>query len=383
MRIFVASGIFHPESGGPATYLYHLLPALIERGHDVSVLTYGEPNEANASSYLYPIIRITRRRPIPLRLLAFTWEVIRQARLADIVFVSDYGFPVAVANLLLRKPIVLKIVSDFAWEFASRHGWTDHSVGDFQAGLHKIRTRLLRSLQRWYTCQADAIIVPSQHMRKLVQGWGIPDSKINLISNALPKIPQNLPSRIEIRRQLGWQSDQLVLATVGRLAEVKRIDLQLHALQAIPAARLIIVGDGPERGRLEVLRDQLSFANRVKFLGALPHEEALRIIRAADIFLLSSRTEGLSHVLLEAMSLGTPCIATSVGGNIELITDGLNGLLVPFGDISVLQKAICELIESPERRAQIVQAAYTSLDGLSWEHLVDQTEALLKEVAGV
>lgn len=204
-----------------------------------------------------------------------------------------------------------------------------------------------------------------------------------MISNALPKIPQNLPSRIEIRRQLGWQSDQLVLATVGRLAEVKRIDLQLHALQAIPAARLIIVGDGPERGRLEVLRDQLSFANRVKFLGALPHEEALRIIRAADIFLLSSRTEGLSHVLLEAMSLGTPCIATSVGGNIELITDGLNGLLVPFGDISVLQKAICELIESPERRAQIVQAAYTSLDGLSWEHLVDQTEALLKEVAGV
>jgi glycosyltransferase involved in cell wall biosynthesis len=154
-------------------------------------------------------------------------------------------------------------------------------------------------------------------------------------------------------------------------------------LQAIPTVQLVIVGEGPERSRLEALRDQLSLADRVKFLGALSHEEALRIIRAADIFLLSSRTEGLSHVLLEAMSFGTPCIAASVGGNVELITDGFNGLLVPFGDVSALQKAICELIESPERRAQIVQAAYASMDRFSWEHLVDKTEALLKEVAHV
>src|SRR5512134_3585624 len=115
MRLCVVSGTFHPEPGGPGTFLAHLLPALQARGHAVEVVTYGEANAPD--DYSYPVTRISRRQPIPLRLLAFARAVWRAGRRADVFFVSDYGLPVALANRLVRRPILLKNVGDFAWEF--------------------------------------------------------------------------------------------------------------------------------------------------------------------------------------------------------------------------------------------------------------------------
>src|SRR5262245_34182254 len=93
MQICVVSGIFHPESGGPSTYLYHLMPALVERGHNLSVITYGEPVEGDDLHYPYPVTRLTRRTSIFKRILNFTQAVLRQGRSANLLFVSDYGLP--------------------------------------------------------------------------------------------------------------------------------------------------------------------------------------------------------------------------------------------------------------------------------------------------
>jgi len=306
---------------------------------------------------------------------------VKQGRSAHVLFASDYGLPAALASMWLRKPLVLKIVADFAWEFASRHSWTDLPVADFQAARHSLRVRLLRSVQRWYARRADTILVPSQHVGRLVRGWGVPDGKVRVIYNALPSQLSNIPERGEARRQLGWPEDAFTLVTVGRLAEVKRVDLQVEAVARLDGVRLVIVGDGPEREPLERLASQPDVSERVTFTGALPHDQALLAIRAADVLVLSSHTEGLSHVLIEAMQLGTPCVATNVGGNPEVITDGVDGLLVPPRDADALAATIRDLRDHPARRRALAEAALKSVERFSWEALVDQTEAVLRETA--
>ena len=96
MHILVVTGTFHPEAGGPPTYLYHLLPELVARGHMLSVVTFGDSDSPH--SYPYPVTRISRQQSIPRRLLTMTREVLRQGRAADLLFVSDYGLPGALAN---------------------------------------------------------------------------------------------------------------------------------------------------------------------------------------------------------------------------------------------------------------------------------------------
>jgi glycosyltransferase involved in cell wall biosynthesis len=382
MRLCVVSGTFHPEPGGPPTYLYHLLPALQARGHSVSVITYGEPEQHNPDLYPYPVKRISRRQSVPARLLAMTCEVLRQGRRADLLFVSDYGLPAALANIWLRRPMVLKIVSDFSWEFAYRRGWTTLPVDQFQMKPHSFRVGIVRAIQRFYVRSMDAVIVPSKHVEQLARGWDVPLSQVHLIYNALPKPGVRLPQKPQARRMLGWPIDEMTFITVGRLAEVKRVDLQFHALARLENGRLVVVGDGPDRAALEQLTEDLRLAERIVFTGALPHSQALLAIRAADVMLLTSHTEGLSHVLLEAMALGTPVIASDVGGNPEVLTNGEDGLLVAFGDGESLVSAMQRLANDPSQRGKLAQAAVRSAERFSWERLVEQTDALLREVAG-
>jgi glycosyltransferase involved in cell wall biosynthesis len=379
MRLCVIAGTFHPEPGGPPTYLYHLLPALLERGFEVSVITYGEIHDPSA--YPYPVTWLTRQTSIPLRLLTFIRAVFKQGRQADLLFVSDYGFPAAVANLFLRKPMAMKIVSDFAWEFCSRHGWTDLQVLDFQTARHTLRVQLVRAVERWYARQADRVIVPSQHVERLVRGWGVNPKNLHVIYNALPHNLNLTPPKHQARQALGWPPDAPILVTVGRVAEVKRVDVQLRALARLDQGHLYIIGDGPQRAEYEQLADQLGPTDRVTFTGTWSHDQALLAIRAADVFVLSSRTEGLSHVLLEAMQLGTPRVASDVGGNPELITNQVDGLLVPYKDVEALASALQDLLDNPARREELAQNALKRAENFSWETLIDKTEALLREVA--
>jgi len=120
LKICVVTGTFHPEPGGPSTYLYNLLDDLVRRGHEVAVITYGDLKEDH--SYPYPVIRISRRQSVPLRLIKFVYYILSIGRQYDLLFVNNYGLPAVVANAFLRKPMAMKLVGDFAWEYSIRHG---------------------------------------------------------------------------------------------------------------------------------------------------------------------------------------------------------------------------------------------------------------------
>lgn len=372
MKIFVLTGTFHPEPGGPPTYLQHLLPDLQRRGHEIRVLTYGEPHDYH---YGYSVTRISRRASIPLRLLQFTQAAFQLARWADVWFVQGYTIPLLALRLLLRRRIVTKMVSDFSWEYARRHALTTLNVNDFQTAAHPPMVRLLRLLYGMSTRLSDALIVPSEHVAVLARALGVPADRIHVILNAVPDSGLAAIPRAELRQELGLPLDKPLLVSVGRLTPVKGFDVALRALALLPDAGLVIVGEGEQRAVLGELA--APFSDRVYFVGRQPQEKALRYLRAADLFVLSSHTEGLSHVLLEAIAVGTPAVATRVGGNPEILTDGLNGLLVPSDDPPALAAAVRRLLDDPALAAALAEAGRQRSAYFSWDAVVDRTEALL------
>ena len=387
MRLCVVAGSFHPEIGGPSTYLHRLIPALIERGHNVTVVTYTDAGHSGRDgNFSYPVYRVSRRWPLPLRLLMFRWRVLLEARTVDLFFVSDYGLPVALANLILRKPMVLKNVSDFAWEFSTRHGWLPHgeTIDEFQLRRHGWRVRGLQWLCSWYLRAADVVIVPSDYIGRLVAGWGVAAERTRVIYNALEADQfASLPERAAARALCGLPEKAPMLLTAARLASWKGISGIIRALPPVqrrfPDVRLLIAGDGPERAELQALA--ADHGNGVQFLGALSQQRVHELMRAADVFVLFSTYEGLPHTVLEAIACRTPVVASAVGGTVEILSHECNGLLVPAGDEEALAAAICRVLQEPQFGRELADRAYGELERFSWERMLADTEATLLEAA--
>ena len=380
MRLCIASGTFHPEIGGPPTYLYALADALVTRGHRINVVTYGDPDPPG--SYPYPVHRVSRWGPEPQRVGMFALATLRAARRAELLYVNDYGLPPALANLALRKPTVLKVVGDFAWEYATRHRLipTGTSIDQFQRRRFGWRVERIRQLQSWYARRADLLITPSQYLAHLVTGWGVERGRVRIVENApVPSSPP--PPRDVTREQLGLGAGDLVVVTIARLAPWKGIDVLIQALalarERAPRLRLLVVGEGEMRQRLEELARPLGTA--VTFTGQVSHARALALLEAGDALALVSSYEGLSHVLLEAMEARRPIIASAVGGNRELIRDGENGLLVPYGALEPLADAMVRLAEEPALRQGLAIAAGAEADSRAWPRLVEATLEVFQE----
>jgi glycosyltransferase involved in cell wall biosynthesis len=378
MKLCITSGTFHPDVGGPPTYLYALADTLTRRGHRVRVVTYGEPG----GCYPYPVHRISRELPALLRLAKFGLAALREARGADVIYVNDYGLPPTAANLVLRRPLVMKIVGDFAWEYATRRGLIEPglSIDEFQRRRFGPAVERVRVIQTAYARRADLIITPSEYLAEVVADWGVSRSKLRVIPNAPTPTPDG-PDREAVRRELGLDEADVVVATLARLAPWKGVDVLIAALaaarQQAPMLRLLVVGDGDERSALE--RQAAALDGAVRFTGQVPRERALALLEAADILALCSAYEGLSHVLLEGMAAGKPIVATAIGGNVELIRDGHNGLLVPYGDADTLATALARLATSPDLAARLGAQGRAGPAADAWPRLVDATLAVFDE----
>src|SRR5262249_54226528 len=176
---------------------------------------------------------------------------------------------------------------------------------------------------------AAHVITPSAYLRELALSWGIPPERVSVLPNPAPELPP-LPSRDELRRRLGLAGPTLAFA--GRLTAQKSLAVALEAVAATEGVGLVLAGDGDERPALEREVAARGLEGRVQFLGAVSRERALELFAAADASILTSSWENFPHTVVEALSAGTPVIATATGGVAEIVRDGENGLLVPLGD---------------------------------------------------
>jgi glycosyltransferase involved in cell wall biosynthesis len=374
MRIFVASGIFHPESGGPATYLYRLLPEIVARGHHVRVLTFGD---APTADYPYALARIPRRA-LPVRWARYARAAWPEIGRADLVFINSLGLPMIGAG---RKPRVLKVVGDLAWERAVNKGWIPptEDIDTFQHRRYDWRVRLIQVQRAREVRQMDRIIVPSRYLRDMVIGWGAPSERVQVIYNALaPDAAVSTTSPADARTRLQLADGPLLL-TAARLVPWKGIDHLIRAIRRVPDVRLLVAGEGPDETRLRALVAAEQVADRVTFLGQVPRERLALIFRAVDYTVLYSGYEGLSHTLLESLLAGTPVIASDKGGNPEVVRHDENGLLVPYVDQEALTETIRAAL-SGDKRARLAARTAEGLDRFEWDTMVNTTIGLLESL---
>lgn len=367
-NLLVATGIFHPEPGGPSTYLRQILPALQERGWDVRVVSYGE---SSATEYPY-LVRRVERKAYPLRLVKYGFAIRDHADWADLTYAHSIDLPLWGTG----APRVLKIVGDQAWERCVRKRWIppDLNIDRFQDYRGGWRARWQQASRSRQAKSMDAVIVPSLYLRRMAQNWGVAGAKLHLIYNALPDVDASSIDRDALRAELGWDSRPTLL-TAARLQPWKGIDHLITVLSDLPDLYLVVVGEGPDLPRLQTLAAKLG--NRVRFLGYLPQEEVRKLMAAADGLALYSGYEGLSHTLLECLQLGTPVLASDKGGNPELVRDGSNGVLVPYVDLEALRQGIERLLR---RRGQFAANTLTGMERFSFENMVEQTDALFRSL---
>ena len=359
MRVVVVSGIWPPDVGGPASHAPALAAALLEAGHEVEVVTTAD---AAPGPRPYPVRWVSRSRPAPLRHLAVVGNVVAAARRADRVYATTMVRRAALGAALARRPLVVKLVADEAFERERRAGRFGGTLEDFQRARGGPRRRLLRRSRTAALRRARHVLVPSAYLREVALGWCLRPDRVTVVPNPAPPVPP-LPSRDEARAALGIHGP--ALATAGRLTAQKSLGDALQAVARVSGVELLVLGDGPERPVLEQAAASLGIAGRVRFLGPGSRDDVLRLFRAADAVLVTSAWENLPHTVLEALALGTPVIATAVGGIPEVVVDGVNGLLVPAHAVDAIAAAVERLIGGDDLRRSLAAAAPGSVDGLS------------------
>jgi glycosyltransferase involved in cell wall biosynthesis len=324
MRVLVVTGIWPPDVGGPASHAPEVAEFLLGRGHAVEVLTTAEhPPEPRG----YPVRWVSRELPAGIRHLAASAEVRMRALRNDVVYSTGMLGRTALGCLFSGTPFVAKLTQDPAFERALRRG---RFAGDPVAFQASGQARILRAARDGELRRAAHVVCPSSFLAGLVLGWGVPEERVSVLPNPTPPLPP-LPERARGERPL--------LAFAGRLTAPKALGVALDAVARVPEVELELAGDGDERSALEARAHELGLDGRVRFLGPLPRDEVLALFRRADAALLSSAWENFPHTLVEALAVGTPAIATDVGGVGEIVTDGENGLLVAPGDPEALAGA--------------------------------------------
>ena len=377
MKVCIVTGIFPPDIGGPATYVSCLAVALHKIGWDIEVITYSDKKLKSA-----PPFRIHRiLRNSPLRTIKTFIKVFFVGKKSDLLFINGLFYPSILANNFLRKPLIIKLVGDFAWERARNRKLTQQAFDDFQKIPQTGKIKRWQKIRNKCLQKADKIIVPSKFFKNVVKNWGY-ERKIELIYNGVEENYANEVeniSKMEAKTKLGFKNN--IILSIGRLTSWKGFDTLIRLISNIERTiKLIIIGDGPEKDHLQSLSKNLNVSDQVIFPGRIERSQIPYYLKAADCFILNSGYEGFPHIILEAMAVGTPVIASNIGGSKELIENNINGILIEKDNIKQIQSAIVRLISDTNFCRNIVRNARQTAARFSWQKTATQTIALLQNL---
>jgi glycosyltransferase involved in cell wall biosynthesis len=364
VNVLVVSGIWPPDVGGPASHGPEVASFLHGRGHDVHVVVTADRAPEPAS---YSIDWVSRSLPKGAVHAVAAAKIARAAAAADVVYTTGMFGRTALACTTLRRPYVVKLTGDPAFERARWRGRVDGDVEGFQ--LRKDHAAL-RALRDFTVRRAAHVVCPSGFLRDLAIRWGVPAARVTVLPNPAPAVPELAP-RPELRAAFGV--DGIVLAFAGRIGPQKALDVLLDALGDVDGVTLLVAGDGDERATLE-----RRAGARARFLGPLPRRRVLELFRAADASVLPSSWENFPHTVVEALAVGTPVIATRVGGVPEVVEDGVNGLLVPPDDRAALAAAIQRFATDGALRERLRDAASGSVARYAPEAVYGELEQILE-----
>ncbi|HZI90335.1 MAG TPA: glycosyltransferase family 4 protein [Thermoleophilaceae bacterium] len=224
----------------------------------------------------------------------------------------------------------------------------------------RARARVLGPMEGLVVRLNQRVLAPSEDIaRRLERRSSSAAGRIEVLHLGVGDPPAGLRGRAEVRSELGVVGSTRLIVTVARLAPQKALHVLIEGLSSLPDTVTAVVGDGPLEQELRAQADAAGVADRMRWLGALP--APWDIVRAADVFVLSSHWEACSLAAQEAMTLGVPVVATDVGGMPELITDGVSGRLVPAADPAALAQALKDTLDDPSKGRSYAEAARRGL----------------------
>jgi glycosyltransferase involved in cell wall biosynthesis len=270
----------------------------------------------------------------------------------------------AVARLH-RLPLVLTIHTSLRHTLA---------LSDFRSAVLKT---LGGPIERWGEHSAEAVLVITPRLRRLLVSDGVEENRLHVIP------PGVNPSLFEgpFKDPFAGVGKPRVLF-VGRLASQKGVGTLVSAAALLkhPSARVLLVGDGPERKALERRARRIGVGDRVRFEGFLAHDRLPAAMAHADLLVLPSVYEELGTVLLEAVQAGLPVVASRTGGIPDVIEDGANGLLVPPGEPEAFARAIDRLLADRDLARRLSEGAQERVKDYDWEVLAERVLSVYQGV---
>jgi L-malate glycosyltransferase len=366
----------YPTYGGSGVVATELAMALAAGGDEVHVISYALPSRmsfANTRLYFHEVI--TPRYPLfddyPPYSLALTTKMVEVARHGHLdVLHVHYAIPNAASAVMAREivaPQPLPVVTTL-------HGTDVTLVGNDPNYLETTR---------WSILQSDAVTAVSESLRRTsVEQLGI-HKQIDVVPNFIdPRRYERARDSPGARR---WaKPGESVMIHISNFRPVKRV-LDVVAvfervLVRLPC-RLLMVGDGPDRGKVEQYCRERDICHAINFIGSLPLIE--EVLVGADLFLLPSETESFGLAALEALSCEVPVIATRAGGLPELVDDGETGFLLPVGDVGAMAEAASLLLtDAPRRRAMGEAGRRRAVERFGQDAVVGRYRAIYERVTG-
>ena len=365
MKILLATPLYPPEIGGPATYIKELCERWRDQ-HDLTVVAFASTAEPIPGIKL---ITVSKKRALPLRLAKFTWELWKAAKGQEIIYAQNAvaaGLPAAIVGKLRNIPVIIKFVGDEAWERATQAKLTTKQLEEFLE--HPDPTtpymRLLTKVQGWVLRHVSLATTPSQYLRDaIVRAYHIPPERGVVNYNATEKA-EILPFEGEVH-------PHQVVAT-ARLVEWKGIDGIIRAVAILkprfPDITLLVAGDGPDEEKLKTVAKEAGVEKEVQFLGRVSRAQTWHIRKSSRVYVLNSTYEGLPHTVLTSFSAGIPTVATDIPGTNEAVYNEKTGLLVPVGDDKALADAIARYFEDDALCTKVTEGARNIIEEkFSWD----------------
>lgn len=376
MKIILATPIYPPEIGGPATYVKEL-SARIHDKHEVTVVAFTDNLEPFPGTKL---VAISKLNPLLVRLSKYFWALMKEAKNADVILVQNAmaaGLPVALVKIFRGTPFVIRMVGDEAWERAEQQKITTKTWEEFiDSPDGGIRSKIMMIVQRFVLKRADFIMPPSEYNRNLViKAYGVDPKKIIVNYTATEE-----PEIIEI--EANPKPHQIV--TVARLISLKKIDEIIKGMKIVlekyPDANLVVAGEGPEMENLKNLTKELNLESSVEFLGRVSQSDAKKLQKNSSVFVLNSTHESLPIAILASLAVGTPVVATSVSGIKEVVFHEETGLLVKSGDTENISKSIIRFFEDENLRNRVIENGKKLIkEKFSWEIHIKNLESFFEK----
>jgi len=354
MNILITVGIFPPDIGGPASFVPKISDFLIENGHSVKIICLSEAGNIHTEDNL-DVVRIKRSNNLPIRWIKTIYQIVKNGRRSDLIFVNGLGVESAIANLILKKQLIRKIVGDPVWERAYNKKRITQSFDDFQNNKHSFLIEVQKLLRNWSINSAEIVITPSDHLKSFVSGIGY-SKKILKINNGV--------NITDINRANESKAD-INLIIISRLVVQKNINIVIEAMKLLDNKnlKLSIIGEGGEFSKLESAIHDLNLQNQVQLLGKIDNNKISQFLLTADIFIQASDYEGLPHSVLEAINYEVPILSTETGGCKDLLNDGERGFIIPMPpDKKVIAENISFIIENKAEATKRANEAKLFID---------------------